>query len=84
MIDSGGNTMCGRGCSKQVHDKAFIITMYREIHCPAIFGAPMPVEYILIALAIEIPIDIAPEDIDAFGKCLLFRRTIDVILVYSQ
>ena len=44
----------------------------------------MPVEYILVALAIEIPVDITPKGIDTFGKRLFLGRTVDVILVYGK
>ena len=58
--------------------------MHGEVHCPTVFGTPMPVEYILVALAIEIPVDITPKSIDAFGKRLFLGRTVDVILVYGK
>ena len=49
-----------RGGGKDVHDEAFVVTVYGEVHLPAVFGTPMPVEYVLVALAVEVPVYFSP------------------------
>ena len=44
MIDSCGNAVRGGGSSKNVHDETLIVTVYGEIHFPAVFGTPVPIE----------------------------------------
>jgi hypothetical protein len=47
----------GRGSRCQyVHDQAFVITSHREVHFPFVIGRPMPIEHILPALGIPVPL----------------------------
>ena len=84
MIDSCGNAVRGGGSSKNVHDETLIVTVYGEIHFPAVFGTPVPIEYILIVPAIEIPVNFTPQCVDAPCKGLFCGGAVDVILVYGK
>ncbi len=67
VIDLGGNTVCRRGGGKDVHDEALVVTIYRKIHFPTVFGTPMPVKHVLIVLSIEVPVYFTPKGVDTYG-----------------
>ena len=77
--------LCVGGGSKNVHDETLnIVTVYGEIHFPAVFGTPVPIEYILIVPTIEIPVNFTPQCVDAPARACSSGGAVDVILVYGK
>ena len=84
MINSGRYSMCRRSGGKNIHNHTFVVTVYGEIHFPAIRRTPMPVEDILPAFPVPVPVDIPPNPVDTLSECFLFLISVDVILVYGK
>ena len=60
VVYGGGHAMRRRGGGKDVHDEALVVAVHGEVHLPAVFRAPMPVEHVLVALAVEVPVYFLP------------------------
>ena len=60
VIDGGRHAVGRRGGGKYIHDEAFVVSVYGEVHLPTVFRAPVPVEYIPAVPAIEVPVHLAP------------------------
>ena len=84
VVHRGRYTMSGRSGGEDIHDETFVVTMYGEIHLPAIFGTPMPVEHILVALPVEVPVHFPPQLVDAGGKGFFLRTAACIVLVYGK
>src|SRR5215469_15029261 len=81
-INFGGNAMCRRAGGHHIEDEAFVISVYREVHFPAIGGAPMPEQDVLPAVAIPVKIDAAPELVDT--GCQFFFFGVPILEILSN
>ena len=43
VIDGCRYSVGRRGCGEDIHNHTFVVSMYGEVHFPAIGGAPVPV-----------------------------------------
>ena len=84
MINGGRYSMRGRSSGKDIHNHTFVIAMYGEIHFPAVRRTPMPVEHILPAFPIPVPVYVAPDTVDALDDRFFFLISVYIILVYGK
>lgn len=71
MINGSGNSVSRRCGGKDVHDETFVVAVNGKVHSPTVFGTPVPIEDVLVALTVEVPVYITPKSVDAAGKRLL-------------
>ena len=84
VIDCCRHAVGRRGGGKDIHDEAFVVTVYGKVHFPTVFRTPVPIEHVLAVLAVEVPVHFAPQLVDAGGEGLLGGRTVDVVLVDGE
>ena len=60
VVYGGGHAMRRRGGGKDIHDEAFVVTVYGKVHFPTVFRTPVPIEHVLAVLAVEVPVYLPP------------------------
>src|SRR5690606_30416013 len=78
------NSMCRRCRGEYVHDETFVVTGDSEVHRPFMFGRPMPIQDVLTAASIPIPLYLAPQFIDLCGQSPLLFITIFEVLTDTE
>ena len=65
--------MCRACCCEDVGDKALVVALQREVHLPAVVGAPMPIDHVLSSTGVPVEFHGLPKFVDLVdhvGFCL--------------
>src|SRR5262249_10194833 len=84
VIDIGLDRVALRAGGEHVGDEALVPAAHLVVHAPAVVRAPVPVEDVVAVARVPVPLDLAPELVDAAAQQRLRRVGATEILARAE